>query len=427
VVTPGTLSVKASRSLSSEDLSFPNLQISQYLNVSTLKQNGNNVYSEKDSENETYLRHFIRFAPGGKGEVYITAGPSQPLSKIIQATASTGEIFPKPRPVSTKSHGNLTFQIETISPGIRCGAATKDESNEILAAAYTYMTSRPYDAQATLDKSSYSLFTFNDSTSQTTRYHLYYFAMVPSFNTTSNQAQPLPLDLDGGKEYSENYNTSLADRLWIAVSPGNGNATSSVDPTFISCQLWNVSYTFNTSFSSDRQTTILTDTKYLNPVQPMVGWDDKTTTTRESPTIGGAGTNAARMTYTMFFLGICERLTGIVYTSADMTTVNVLEGGIRHTVLTGSTDYFDAVVKGQNGILSETKSIEQSLQPTNKSISSMIEELSANVTSNMLGNTFFRSVCCFNSLVVLQPLGMSSFTPQTLFLRDSQLDANLPM
>ena len=393
MITPATLSVKTSHSRTFENLSIPNLQISQYLNTTGLP-----LLNNKNEHNDDYiyLERFVEFYGGRTWDTQYVTGPSARMTQMIQATASTGEVFQKPRPVSPIQGGNLTYQVETISPGIRCSPATVAESKDTLVAAYTSMTGNVYSSNITINKTSSSLLTFMDTNPDTTdysKYFLYYFAMVPSRNDTTKQPRPLPLTLEQTESYNELYNTSLANRLWIAISPGN--ASSNIDPTFISCQLWNVSYSFNISFSSDRQTTTLTETKYLNTVQPMVGSNFKLENEvkdQGNNTLGELGADAARMTYTMFFFGICERVTGLIYTqNAARAINNVQDGGIRQTILTGSIDYYSALINGQKGGYLDPALI-QSLQPTNKSLSSMIEELAVNVTSNMLGNSYFRLV-----------------------------------
>jgi len=393
LVTPATLSVKPSHSRTFESLSVPNLQINQYLNATTLK-------SKDSMERYYYISRFVEFFTGNAGEKVLTTGPSTRLSQMMLATASTGQLFQKPRPVSSVQGGNLTYQIETISPGIRCGLATKEEADETLVAAYTSMSNELYSSNITVYNSTKSQFTYTNKVSDSlyTTYHLYYFAMVPSPNETAKHPQPLPLTLERSHNYQE-YNTSLANRLWIIISPGNGS--SNVEPTFLSCQLWNVSYSFNISFSSEQQTTKLTNTKYLNTVQPMMGYNDSLRNSGEGynyimdqgdTIFGQFGANAARMTYTMFFLALCKQITGSIYTvNYARGNDQVADGGIQNTVLTGSTDYYSALIKGQNGEYGN-EPLAQGIQQTNKTLSSMIEELAANVTSNMLGSSYFRLV-----------------------------------
>lgn len=396
LVTPATLTIRASHLRTFENLNVPNLQISQYLNASSLAavpQNDN----DKNFNDQIYLQRFVEFYAGRNYGILFATGPSPRMTQMIQATASTGELFQKPRPVASTQGGNMTYQIETTSPGIRCGQATIPESRDTLAAAYTFMTGNVFSSNTTVNQSDYALLTFanNDpSANDYSRQHLYYFAMVPSRNQTTKQQQPLPLTLQQTESYNALYNTSLANRLWVAIGPGN--ASSHMEPTFLSCQLWNVSYSFNISFLSDRQTTSLIKKTYLNTVQPMVGWndrDDEDVQDQGNTTKGELGANAARLTYTMFFLGICERIAGSVYTLSFEGGYNqVKDGGIQQTVLTGSTDYYAALIKGQDAASGGPPNLAliQSLQPTNKSLSTMIEELAVNVTANMLGTSYFR-------------------------------------
>jgi hypothetical protein len=163
-------------------------------------------------------------------------------------------------------------------------------------------------------------------------------------------------------------------------------------PTFITCQMWNASWTVNMTTTNNTQTIRTTRQDLLNLVEePLRSWGNSAYH-KENSTL-----NLNQALYTTFFLGIAKHLLGFVgagrapadaYPTRD--EISALSD-ITQTVLADSAEYGTMM----RNLSSLTSMLDQGASP--KPLQVMIEEFSQNVTINLMSEDFFRYVQHYGS------------------------------
>ena len=369
LITPATLSVK---------VAYQDITTSEKvatLNISTLLQYA--PYGSPD------IRETIeRFAEINEFMFGFTIkGYSIRLARIISASAASGEILSMR---GQFSRPNMTYRIEPHIPVIRCENSSLAVARNTTAAAVIANSeggnnSEPFNFTALdMEQLEYDVvYTYTPKGFPSTR--IGYFAMIP----LDDQRMTRPW---GGLNDVSNLEFPNLNQLWIVIADhGNDNATI---PSFLTCGLWNASLSLNISFRDRIQSVRPENFTYINEVPPTIDWlgivpDD------ESPT------SIAGMVYTAYFWGICEQLTGLIASKLEVPYYHLYnEANIKNTVLTGAVE-FVAMMKNLSDGFSEDS------PPLNKSLSALIEEMSLNVSLNMLSDSYLRYAIIFLLMLLI--------------------------
>ncbi|KAL0262038.1 hypothetical protein SLS55_003473 [Diplodia seriata] len=161
------------------------------------------------------------------------------------------------------------------------------------------------------------------------------------------------------------------------VVANHAPSTDATIPTFVTCQLWNVSRTADIVTTNGVQSVHVTDTRFLNrfdqPFQPLYPTD-----------VENDPFATKQVFYTAFFLGIAKHLLGFIGTTKiGDTVVADPPASIQETVLTSSTEYVAMV---QN---ISTYYYSSSMVGSGKPLAAMIEDLARNVSLNLMTREFF--------------------------------------
>lgn len=351
LITPATRSVK---------VAYQDVTTSEKvatLNISTLLE----YASFGDVEN---LENIERFAEINQlsPDAFSIKGSSMRLARIISASAASGEILSIMRPFSRP---NMTYRIEPHIPVIRCeNSSLAVARNTTTAAVFSFNEGEFISGPSNFSALDMGRLEYDGDALM----KIGYFAMIP-------------LDDQGmTRSWGGPYNVSTFDQpnlnqLWVVIADqGNNNATI---PRFLTCGLWNASLSLNISFLDNIQSVRPEKFTYINEVPPRIDWFG-IGSKDENPT------NIADMVYTAYFWGFCEQLTGLVVSQFEPPAWQpYIEANIKNTVLTGAVE-FVAMMKNFSHGLSEAS------PPLNKSLSALIEELSLNVSLNMLSDSYLR-------------------------------------
>ncbi|MCJ1270368.1 hypothetical protein MMC22_010264 [Lobaria immixta] len=289
-------------------------------------------------------------------------GSSIRLARIISLSAASGELLSMMRQFSRP---NMTYRIEPHIPVIRCENSSLAVARNTTAAAVIANNEggNPFNFSALdMEQLEYQDDTVIEGLPPT---QIGYFAMIP----LDDQRMTRPW---GGVS---DYGIPTLNQLWVVIADhGNDNATI---PRFLTCGLWNASLSLNISFKNNIQSVRPENFTYINEVPPTLSFG--IVPEDEPPT------NIAGMVYTAYFWGVCEQLTGFVsrYDAIQIGFYN--KANIKNTVLTGAVEFVTMMKNLSHG------SSENS-PPLNRSLSALIEELSLNVSLNMLSDSYLSTL-----------------------------------
>lgn len=158
--------------------------------------------------------------------------------------------------------------------------------------------------------------------------------------------------------------------------------TAKTVSTFLTCQLWNASWTMNVSTAYNIQTVKLPRITLLNKVDVAFNSWSLPSNYNGPP----LQLNLNKTLYTVFFRGVAKHLLGYMGRTDSRGIKNTVRSSdIRGTVLAGSTEYAKM-------LRSITPIDNTSAAESHKPLRTMIEEFSENVTFNLMTDEFFRSV-----------------------------------
>lgn len=303
-------------------------------------------------------------------------GPRTIVRRFATATATTGEILLLPPPAT-----NATYNQTLYAPYVQCSNSSVDERQILDGMIARFNT--------TLTSSSTKLVTLD------------YFAAIPALSNLQDTKQPIQIanltDVDGALYASNQLLIRLLD-----YTPSL-NFSSSSERRYLTCQLFNTSYTAHFSWNNGLQNVNVSSVSILNPVPyPNVESDP-------SPL------SQVSTSYSAVMLALAEQLTGSVAfyqssTSSINRTYSSIRSQIAQTVLLGSSDFNNHFKQnhmlGQNygdtylestdsNSISDTDPLsgfsDQRLQDIaharNRSLHMLISELSKNVTLSLLADS----------------------------------------
>lgn len=370
LITPATLSVEASYEQTTTLEEVPTLDISTHMYYPPM--GGKYLPSFHESpEFRNAVQYVERFAKvsgtvpfGG----FSLGGASSRLARVISASAASGEVFPILRPFQ---RANMTYQTDFFLPIIKCETSSEEvaQNTTLAAIGFANVTGNLGIPTTEFDYGVYNLDQF--------LMRIGYFAMVPRNNYTTETITVQQVDDFSSDDVFTNH-------IWIAIADRkNTDGTKYYPrtiPSFITCKLWNASLHLNTSFLENTQSLRPGNLTYVNEMHSLEVYNYLNT-----------AENMANTAYSAFFLQICRQLTGIVMLLYD----NQLEikSHIGETALTGALDYMAMLEYLYRSLQRSSSKIGASSpfsSPLNKSLSVLIEELSLNVSLNMLTDSSLR-------------------------------------
>lgn len=372
LITPATLSVEASYQQTTTLEEVPTVDISRHMYYPMMEGDYlPSLYEAPGFRNavqyvERFAKVYGRVPFGG----FSLGGASSRLARVISASAASGEVFPIIRPFQ---RANMTYQTDFFLPIIKCETSSEEVTQNTTLAAIGFANVTGNLGISTKD------FGYSEHNFDEYRVKIGYFAMVPRNDYINETIIVQQLDDLSSRDVFTN-------QIWIAIADqkntkptGYGNGTRII-PSFITCKLWNASLHLNTSFLENIQSLRPGNLTYVNEMHSLEVYNDLDT-----------AQNMANTTYSAFFLQICRQLTGIVMLLYN----NHLEikSHIGETTLTGALDYvamLEYLYRNLQRTSSGLGASSPSSSPLNKSLSVLIEELSLNVSLNMLTDSSLR-------------------------------------
>ncbi|KAF2137403.1 uncharacterized protein K452DRAFT_341160 [Aplosporella prunicola CBS 121167] len=312
-------------------------------------------------------------------EQYIT-DISPRFGKLILSTATTGQQFAISQPFS---NANSNYLVDFYAPRIKCDKSSADVAYNMTVAAARYQPGSGYGYYNT-SKMNFTKLEYFQSDFGYYR-QIGYFAIIPfrdvfNVNKISNtKEEGLWIKTSNIKEEEFGFNSGESNELNIVIRDHDPDTNATV-PKFITCQLWNASWTVNITFRDNVQNVQVMGVELLNRTTLQLrSWD---------PSLPSSlGYNMNQALYTAYFLGIAKNLLGYIIGIMSPPRGTFLSYGsdIQKTVLAGSTEYV-AMMRNKGDEWNV------SLQESHKPLAAMIEEFSQNVTLNMMADNYFRYV-----------------------------------
>lgn len=305
------------------------------------------------------------------------------FSEMILSTATTGYLFPISPPVSD---GNSTYFVDFIAPKVLCDESSPTVARDTIIAAVhalayidTNTDSFTFDMSGiNFENLTYSYEEPSPSLSisrnrrDTRLEQIGYYALIPFEDSSVDEAIGFE---DSG--YAEGKRNEL--RIVIGYRAPDTEKTVS---TFLTCQLWNASWTMNVSTAYNIQTVKVTRITLLNKVDVAFNSWSLPSNYNGPP----LQLNLNKALYTVFFRGVAKHLLGYMGRTDSRGIKNTVRSSdIRGTVLAGSTEYAKM-------LRSITPIDNTSAAESHKPLRTMIEEFSENVTFNLMTDEFFRLV-----------------------------------
>ena len=369
LITPATLSVEASYELTTTLEEVPTLDISTHMYYPPMGGKYLPSFHEAPEFRNAvqYVERFAKVSATVPFGGFSLGGASSRLARVISASAASGEVFPILRPFK---RANMTYQTDFFLPIIKCEASSEEVAQNITLAAIGFANVAGNLGISTKEFDN-SVYNFDHFLMK-----IGYFAMVPRNNYTTETITVQQVDYFSSDDVFTNH-------IWIAnadqKNTDNGYYPRTI-PSFITCKLWNASLHLNTSFLENTQSLRPGNLTYVNEMHSLEVYNYLNT-----------AENMANTAYSAFFLQICRQLTGIVMLLYD----NQLEikSHIGETALTGALDYMAMLEYLYRSLQRSSSKIGASSpfsSPLNKSLSVLIEELSLNVSLNMLTDSSLR-------------------------------------
>lgn len=231
LITPATLSVKASYQEMTTLEEVPTLDISTHMYYPMMEGNYTpSLYEAPGFRNAVqYVERFAQvygLVPFGG---FSLKGASSRLARVISASAASGEVFPILRPFR---RANMTYQTDFFLPVIKCETSSEEVAQNTTLAAIGFANVTG-DLGISTEDTGYSDF-------DQYRMRIGYFAMVPRNNYTNETITVQQVDDLSSDDIFTNH-------IWIAIADqkntkptGYANETRII-PSFITCKLWNAS------------------------------------------------------------------------------------------------------------------------------------------------------------------------------------------
>lgn len=355
LITPATLTVEISYKEITTSEKVATLDISTFLQHAPYTNNASALqFIERFSQLSSLVNN--------DDDDFTPEGPSNYLARIISASAASGDIASIVKPFQGT---NMTYQTEFFLPSIKCEtssprmalATTMAAVNASVKAFNSMMSLRmPEVEMNNTDMSNLDMHSleYRDRGGEHTSLRIGYFATVSDDDCSSTREEFAPKTV-----------------LWIAIADhGTDNDTI---PQFLNCKLWNASLSLNVSFLGNVQFLRPENYTFVNEVHP-----------REDAYPPGQVVNLADLAYTAFFMGISQQLTGFVlkYRSYVLN-----QAKIQDTTLTGAPEF---VAMMRNFSETNAGNFLPASPSLNKSLSALIQELSLNVSLNMLTDSVLR-------------------------------------
>lgn len=369
LITPATLSVEASNQKTTTLEEVPTLDISTYMYYPMMEGNYTpSLYEAPGFRNAVqYVERFAQVYGINPFGGFPLGGASSRLARVISASAASGEVFPILRPFQ---RANMTYQTDFFLPIIKCETSSEEVAQNTTLAAIGFANVTGGLKISTEDPG-YSEHSFDQY-----RMRIGYFAMVPRNNYTNETITVQQLDDLSSDDVFTNH-------IWIAIADQKNTKPTgyaSIIPSFITCKLWNASLHLNTSFLENTQSLRPGNLTYMNEMHSLEVYNYLDT-----------AENMANTAYSAFFLQICRQITGIVMLLYNRKLE--VKSHIAETALAGALDYV-AMLEYLHRNLDRTSAglgaSSPFSSPLNKSLSVLIEELSLNVSLNMLTDSFLR-------------------------------------
>ena len=365
LITPATLSVEASYQKTTTLEKVPTLDISTYMYYPEEGEDTRSIYEAPGFRNAVkYLERFAQVHGTVPLGGFLLKGASGQLARVISASAASGEVFPILRPFQ---RANMTYQTHFFLPIIKCETSSMEVAQNTPLAAISFANVTG-NLGISMEDPGYWEHNFDEY-----RSNIGYFAMFPRNNYTNETIMVQQVD-------DLSPDNVFTNHIWIALADqkntkpiGHANKTRII-PSFIICNLWNASVHLNTSFLENTQSLRPENLTYMNEIHSLEVYNYADTTE-----------NMANTAYSAFFLQICRQLTGIVMVIYQ-NRLDV-KSHIRETALTGALDYVAMLEHLHRSITRTSAGLGASSpfsSPLNKSLSVLIEELSLNVSFNML-------------------------------------------
>lgn len=292
-------------------------------------------------------------------------GPRTIITRLAVAAATTGEILTLPQPATNASYEQTFF-----GPYVQCDNSTADVRNQIDGMIEL--------AKQNLDPSLKLV-------------SLDYFAAIPALsnlqdNDSGAQIQVANLSDINGPLYASN-------QLWIYVARYEASRTFSnpIEPKYLTCKLYNASYTTRFKWQNGRQDVRVVNRTLLHPV----AYPANASTTPSSEDA---------MSYSAVMWALSNQLTGSMGFYRDLNandnatdetyanrTYSQIDSNLAQTVLLGSSDLNSLFVEnhllGQTGNDSSTFSDQRLLDMAyagNHSLAVLIPQLSSNITLSLI-------------------------------------------
>ena len=294
------------------------------------------------------------------------------IDRLSVAVAATGEILTLPRPATNASYLQSFF-----GPYIQCNNSTDEVRGQING-----MIDR---ANAALSPSVQLI-------------SLDYFAAVPALGNVQNMSSG-PVQVANLTSLSGPLNAS--NQLWMYVPQysASSNFSQTPVPHFLTCELYNASYTTLFAWENGRQNIQVVNRSLLSPVPyPING--SKTAASEED------------MSFSAVMWAISGQLTGSIAFYKDLNTTedateealsstiySSISTNLAQTVLIGSSDLDSHFIENHRldkGTNSSSLFSDQRLQDmgyvANKSLDVLIPELSSNSTISFITDNFLALV-----------------------------------
>ena len=327
-------------------------------------------------------------------------GPRTVTTRLAHATATTGNILTLPIPAT-----NATYQQIYFGPYIQCTNSTTEVSSRI--DAMIERTKQELDPAVTLVQ-------------------MNYFAAVPALDNFRNDSQT-DVQIANLSDISSVQHAS--NQLWIShpdfVPDRNFSGTRT--PRYMTCELWNASYTMQFTWRNGRQDLELVNRDLLHTVDYPV-----------SPT--GDAASKEIMAYSAVMWALSAQLTGSIGFYRDLNATNnpaetstgtsasrgysFIDTPLAQTVLLGATDLNAHFAQdhlwgvdsnpADRGPLSA-----QRLQDTgfagNRSLMELIPELSVNATLSLITDPYLAPPAPAN-VTITAPATVYSYQSRNVLL-----------
>ncbi|KAF9631158.1 hypothetical protein BFW01_g2020 [Lasiodiplodia theobromae] len=311
---------------------------------------------------------------------------AEEFKKLALSSAIFGEVFSIPRPFTD---ADSSYMIDFVAPGLKCDNSSSQVSRNTTIAA---LRSQGYSTEIDTHNSKFlniSAINFQqlEYSHADTRTQIGYFARIPTANDTA-------ADFGLANGTKNEFHVVIADRA---------PETNTIVPTFLTCQLWNISRTVNITTTSGIQDVHVTDAKLLNKFdqsfKPLYPED-----------VAHSPFATEEVFYTAFFLSVAKNLLGFIGTTKIQNTiVSDPSASIQETVLTKSSEYV-AMARNISTYYSTSSGLE-----VEKPLGLMIEELAQNVSLNLMTRDFFSKRAPWN-VTRVDRITVYTYDPRNLLL-----------